>query len=633
MKILVEKNKNIRATKKMRDRTAYLTLRIKIFLVFFCLFQIEENMSFVLAQKTGVFKPQADIIKRPIEVVIPETEMPLTKSKKEIFIPNLIWKEDFNTDLHNWQGTLDAFKIKDSRAESCGTAPKDTLFLLRDLWADNELQLYEEDFLKYIPDSGICWYGSFATEFNPSTLNYLRFYLWVRGLADPIGNDKGWIKENDSAVSACYLQLGERGSENRWRLYLQQRGQSRLVWSGEKVYKRSSGGTFDIAWRLDEKGYVHAKGRSNKDSAWSVEGDSTYIAWNEFMPDSIRDKKLYTGFCAVYGTASRAVQYAVDEISLGLGDPVVEEDDPIDPEDPEDPGDPTHNKDWVRPDTSLFKWSEVLFETETGESKFIEFYNGSDSVVTPFWLYVGVENNNSWKWSRLCKDSNVIILPKSYSAWCKDINLLSSNYSPCYDYLFKASTFPTIDASAGYLQWAWFAPQDTVFGEYMRYNKDMHHILLSSVKSVSLERIGFKLPAMDRNNWQSASLSIGGASPGCENSQYNGDLETEEKAMGKYFEFSTKLLTPNGDGINDYTEISWNEALSSYVCSIDLYDSYGRKVRSIVEKEILSTSGRWIYKGDDDKGLVLRSGIYVFYIQLINTNGKCKKLRYALAVG
>ena len=181
--------------------------------------------------------------------------------------------------------------------------------------------------------------------------------------------------------------------------------------------------------------------------------------------------------------------------------------------------------------------------------------------------------------------------------------------------------------------WAWLSPADTVYGEEAVYDKGMHHVLLSSVKGVSLERIGFKVAATRADNWQSASMAEGGATPGCPNSQYNGDLEAEERAWGRYFEFSTRLITPNGDGVNDYTEISWNEALQGFSCKAELYDAYGRRMKLLAADEILSARGRWIYKGEDDKGLSLRAGVYVWLFKLVHPDGRRKTVRYAFAVG
>lgn len=562
---------------------------------------------------------------------------------------------------------------------------KAALCLMRPVWGD-PTQPFDSAgaaaFWARAERDGLCWQGRFWTGFNPSSTNYFRYYLWLSGWA---GGDTLW---HEADVQALYFQMGEKGSENRWRLYRQQGKEQTLLWSGETVYKKSSGAAYALRWRVagtetDGAGAAAVLVRPPDSARWQAEGWALALDWAEFLPDSLRGEPLYTGFYVCYSTASRATKFGVAEMRLGGGAPDPEPEPPTEPDPPTvdtlpsvtepdppvvdtlppvtapdppavdtlpsvdtlpDPPTPVRPA-WQRPPApAAWRWSELLFDVESGESKFLEFYNASDTALSPYYLYVGVVSGEAVgaaegggglkvKWSRVCKDTALLVPPGGYAAWCKDAESLSPRYTPCTEQVYTASAFPTLNASGGRLLWAWLSPTDTVYGEEAVYDKGMHHVLLPSVKGVSLERIGFTVSATRADNWQSASMAEGGATPGCPNSQYNGDLEAEERAFGRYFEFSTRLITPNGDGLNDYTEISWNEALQGFSCKAELYDAYGRRMKLLAEDEILSARGRWIYKGEDDKGLSLRAGVYVWLFKLVHPDGRRKTVRYAFAVG
>ena len=62
------------------------------------------------------------------------------------------------------------------------------------------------------------------------------------------------------------------------------------------------------------------------------------------------------------------------------------------------------------------------------------------------------------------------------------------------------------------------------------YDDEMHFALLSTKEGVSLERINFDRPSIDKSNWHSASELAGFATPAYENSQFM-DVEDIESVI------------------------------------------------------------------------------------------------------
>jgi hypothetical protein len=164
---------------------------------------------------------------------------------------------------------------------------------------------------------------------------------------------------------------------------------------------------------------------------------------------------------------------------------------------------------------------------------------------------------------------------------------------------------------------------DTLILETLHYNKNLHHILLPDVKGVSIERIDFNIQSTVDENWHSASEACGYATPGCKNSQANNYRQNDNT-----FQINPQCITPNNDGVNDYTEISWNLPLNGYLATIRIFDDYGRSIVTLKKNGIIAPQDKIIYHGSN-----LSSGIYIIFIELMHPyTGKKQRYKYPLAV-
>ncbi|MEG1498433.1 MAG: hypothetical protein RR393_03280 [Bacteroidales bacterium] len=535
------------------------------------------------------------------------------------------WRDDFDLNLEAWQGSKSFFCMEGGFLKSCGPKTSSFLYLSRSLAfssSKKNFPIEKKNMAGIYPlgDSVLRWEWGIDIDFLTSSTNFFRLYLCSTDTA--FGED--------SLQRMYYLQLGEKGSKNRFRLFFQKGDTTVEVWAGSSVYASNKGCEMRLRVELSSNGCLKIYTTSSLlDSHWKLEADSIM----ENIGDSVgglgvSEGALYSGLSIKYSNGSRYNKYNFDyvlfekairdTVAAGSGGDSSEQEQ-------------IENDSLVEPKMGDFLFSEILFDVPALESKFVEIYNASNKKLASFGLALGVWVDKELKWSRLTTSMDTSsIMPGFYRAFAKDASKLSLLYTSCSDYIQSSRSFPSLDVQEGNLCLG-FLSKDTLILDKMYYNKNMHHLLLPSVKGISLERIRFDHSAMEANNWHSAAQTAGYATPGCVNSQYREDGE-DNGGMGKYFTLSSSFITPNNDGLNDYLEISWNKNLQGYFCSILIFDSYGRSLCVLAKEVLLGSSGHFIYAGIDAKGSRLRAGIYIVLVEISRKDGKRKYLRYALAI-
>ncbi len=517
------------------------------------------------------------------------------------------WREDFSSGLHFWQGDTAFFACTERGLESRGPAEASDIGLGR--------VFYREGLSE---DSAFCIEFALDLGFVPSSTNTLRLYLAAS--ADTSAD----------AASALYLHLGEKGSANYWQLWERTPDTLRRLWQGNTLFSKQSQmkmrvrAVFDTGgvWRL-----LHAPGVSNT-ARWeqdgeALQGDAFGWGWND------RFQPAYVGMQCAYKTVSRATMYNFPYVYAGR----------VPEEVPEEEGGA-----WLSEADSLAALipsfggvvlNEVMFDPATGESRYVELFNRTDTSFGIRNWVLGIPQEEGWKYYKLTDDT-AVLEAGAYMVWAKEARKVALLASACRENIFTAKTFPTLDNKEGYLRLLWMPPKgdslhrDTVLIDEILYSERSHHWLLNDTKGVALERLRAEVSGLLPENWMSAAETSGFATPGCGNSHtYPATQEGQED----YFAFSPPLVTPNNDGQNDFTVLTWDDRLDGFVCSIAVYDERGRKMRQLCNKMLLGTGGSLRYDAVDDSGRVLRAGIYAVLVELLRPDGKIKRLRYVLAVG
>lgn len=547
------------------------------------------------------------------------------------------WHDDFEGTLDIWHGDRNCFVLDSGRLCSRGPEKKSVLHLSRRFWEENSLT--DSAFRKGVisGDSALCMEFGIRLGFVPSTTNKLRIYLFSQ---DSMSAD---------TVCALYLQMGQKESRNHWQLFFNGPDTGFMLYEGQRLYSKQKDMDFNLrvvycpqksmadnSHCADSGGWLHIyRSEVSENPAWERDGDSVFIDFVErlFLNAST---PFYTGLTAMYQTASRSDKYVFEYAKVGalpvrekawdflrVADSVCES---VFPE---------PFSVWHRPTYGSLAINEVLFNTQTGQSRFVEIRNLSDTLFDITHLALAVEGDKAWKCSRLFKNGIHLMPAYGYRAFAKDAGGIPPHCRSVPQNILTAASFPTLNEKSGSIRLLWIPPatdtiNDTVFIDEVFYSEEFHHWLLPDVKGVSLERLDAYQPALTQANWASAAETAGFATPGGENSQQRHARQDMEAA---YFMLEPPLVTPNNDGRNERLFIRWNERLCGCVCSISVYDENGRKMRTVCTQTLLGSGGEIRYDAVDDSGRPLRPGLYVIYIDLIRPDRKHKRLRYPLPVG
>ncbi len=158
-----------------------------------------------------------------------------------------------------------------------------------------------------------------------------------------------------------------------------------------------------------------------------------------------------------------------------------------------------------------------------------------------------------------------------------------------------------------------------IFGnviDSLKYHSSWHNSLIAETKNISLERINPSINSNDPMNW-SSSAAIGGGTPLKQNSIYTGNVASASK-----LEISPNPFSPDNDGFEDFTVFAYNLTKAVALIRIRIFDSNGRKVRTLADNRPSGARGKIIFNGLDDAGKPLRIGIYIVLLEALDENTK-----------
>ena len=267
--------------------------------------------------------------------------------------------------------------------------------------------------------------------------------------------------------------------------------------------------------------------------------------------------------------------------------------------------------------------NEILANPLNGGQDFIELYNRSTKVIDlKDWQIANYDNDTI---SNLKTISNHFILePNSYVAISEDTSFLLENYPASISGRMIQMDMPSynIDSGTVYL----FYNSEQI--DRVSYSEDWQFSLIDNSDGVSLERISPNASSNQTSNWHSAAESIGFATPGRVNSQYQYVGTSESISLQK------DVFSPDQDGFEDILVVNYAFLESGLLAKARIFDDFGREVKVLFSNELMGTTGFFTWDGVNTAQAKAPIGIYVLVIEVFSVDGAvilAKKIPFTLA--
>jgi hypothetical protein len=261
--------------------------------------------------------------------------------------------------------------------------------------------------------------------------------------------------------------------------------------------------------------------------------------------------------------------------------------------------------------------NEILFAPFSGHHEFVELYNRSGKTINLKDLKIADANLED---SVGIAPAGYLLLPGHYVVITEDSMDVCMQYSCLQEGVFiQSGSLPSFNNDEDDIV---IIGNGGIEIDRFHYSEEYHFALLQDPAGVSLERISSERTTQDSTNWHSAAQSAGFATPGYKNSQgMDGSGSSDE------IHVTPEIFSPDNDGNNDVVSIEYNFSTPGFVANVTIYDAKGRKVRRLVNNELLGLKGAFSWDGINDDHEKAATGIYVIFAEVFNAEGKVKDFK------
>jgi hypothetical protein len=251
--------------------------------------------------------------------------------------------------------------------------------------------------------------------------------------------------------------------------------------------------------------------------------------------------------------------------------------------------------------------NEIMYDPLVDNNEFVEFLNLKKESVNIGGWSIEDQHNNRYKLS----DSNFVIPPNTYFLMAADSTVICGYHLSNYIYknVLNESSLGLTTEELVLLKDLKGNVIDSVY-----YSDKWNNKNFTSTKGRSLEKINPFLSGTDKYNWNTC-VDPKGATPGAKNSIYTFNSKNTSSLS-----VAPNPFSPDNDGFEDYAIINYSLKIPFSQVNIKIYDSRGRLVRILANNIAAGSTGSVIFDGRGDDGLALRIGIYIIFLEALNSS-------------
>ena len=272
--------------------------------------------------------------------------------------------------------------------------------------------------------------------------------------------------------------------------------------------------------------------------------------------------------------------------------------------------------------------NELLFNPETGGSRFIELYNRSDKIVNAGDLVLARRDELDEIDQAEPVLIDYLVFPDSFVVFTDNPIDIETRYTVKTRPALLNNEVPTYGDKGGKVVVLRPGATDAILIDEFWYSNAFHNALLDDENGVSLERIDPEGPSQSEANWHSAAQAAGFATPTYQNSQFI----KESNPGADLVSIDNNTLSPDGDGFEDFLLINFQTQQNGFVANVQIFDAAGRSIKELAKNELLALEAQLKWDGVMDDGSKARMGIYIVWVELFAPDGAVKHWKDTIVV-